>query len=87
MFVYTGTFNEPIQTVDAIIDGHKVKMISTKLANSAKFGIAPSIFKCGDYKARISKEKIVDAAQYTREYELQIPDGGTVKFYAIGESE
>ena len=88
VFISNNNMVGPYTVVDATLDGHKYKLIGVKLSNAKfAFGIKPAVLKTGDYKARVTEEKIVNAAQYFRQYEFLLSNGDKLKLDVIGESE
>jgi hypothetical protein len=71
-------YQVPTQLLDVIIDGRKYKL-----------GASPDIqvLPVGDYKAKISQDKIAQNHEYSRVYELVFADGTTRKYSVLGESE
>jgi hypothetical protein len=45
------------------------------------------VLPVGDYKARISKEKISPDHEYSRVYEFLFADGTTRRYNVVGETE
>ena len=74
----------PLLRLDVSVGGQKLILASESVAFS---GSTPLSMKPGDYKARILKDDQINAAQYSRSYELLLSDGKKLRFDVIGESE
>lgn len=66
------------QHLDVAIDGKKYELQALPAAQ---------VLPVGDYKARISKEKISPDHEYSRVYEFLFADGTTRRYNVVGESE
>jgi hypothetical protein len=66
------------QHLDVVIDGQKYELEAWPL-----YVLLP----VGDYKARLSNEKIAKNREYSRVYELLFADGATRRYTVLGESE
>jgi hypothetical protein len=67
------------QVLSVTLEGRKLQLES--------YSTRQWILHPGDYRARMVKESKNGAAEYSREYELLLSDGKTVKYTVIGESE
>jgi hypothetical protein len=76
--------DNPYLRLEAVVEGRKLVLASESIAFS---DATPISMKTGDYKARIVKEASINAAQYSRSYELLLSDGKKLRFYVIGESK
>jgi hypothetical protein len=74
----------PLLRLEVSAEGRKLILASESVAFS---GSTPLSMKPGDYKARILKDDQINAAQYSRSYELLLSDGKKLRFDVIGESE
>jgi hypothetical protein len=68
-----------LQFLTVLIDGKKYQLKSAKI----KFDVLPR----GDYQARITRDKTQNSTEYSRIYELRLPEGKATQFLVIGESE
>jgi hypothetical protein len=66
-----------VQHLDVLIDGKKYEL-------ECAGGLVVPV---GDYKAKISQEKISPNHEYSRGYQLLFSDGSTRKYGVVGESE
>jgi hypothetical protein len=66
------------QHLDVAIDGKKYELQALPAAQ---------VLPVGDYKARISKEKISPDHEYSRVYEFLFADGTTRRYNVVGETE
>jgi hypothetical protein len=71
-------FQSSEQYLNVTIDGKKYQLAS---------GPSLKVLPVGDYKAKISKDKIAKTHEYSRVYELLFADGTTRKYTVVGESE
>ncbi len=67
------------QFLAVTVDGKKYRLESTRGQKA--------VLEPGDYQARITKDEHKGASEYEREYELRFPDGKTLKYRVVGESE
>jgi hypothetical protein len=67
------------QALRVVIDGKKYQLIA--------LGSAPWPLPVGDYRARITEDKPIQAGAYERRYEFIFPDGKTRQYRVGGESE
>jgi hypothetical protein len=73
--------------IEAIIDGKKMRLKGTLFGGKHVRGNRPIILRPGDYRAKVVKEDAYNQWEYSREYELLLPNGTTEKLIAAGESE
>jgi hypothetical protein len=66
------------QHLDVVIEGKKYALLVMPSAQ---------VLPVGDYKARISKDKISPNHEYSRVYEFLFADGTTRRYNVVGESE
>ena len=66
------------QLLEVVIDGKKYELEVWSFNN---------VLPVGDYKARVSQDKIYPDKSYVRVYELLFADGTTRKYTVMGETE
>ncbi len=76
--------DNPYLRLEVVVEGRKLVLASESIAFSNS---TPISMKTGDYKARIVKEASINAAQYSRSYELLLSEGKKLRFDVIGESK
>ncbi|MGA2834209.1 MAG: hypothetical protein ABSE55_14160 [Terracidiphilus sp.] len=72
------TMGNLAQHLDVVIDGKNYELEVLP---------ATQVLPAGDYKARISKDKISTTHEYSRVYEFLFADGTTRRYNVVGESE
>jgi len=71
------------QQLEVLIDGKKLELQGA----FARGKSAPGVMRVGEYKAKVVKEDTSRAYEYTRTYEFIFPDGKTLQYEVIGETE